>query len=366
MGINIDTTQKTVNGFKKGDTIYININGRNAFETTIGHEIGEAIKSADNNSYTELKNLVKQVFGEQDLTSYQESYTAEDGTMLTDNVEDEWVNDKLGELFENENLRNRIADNRTLLQKVIDNIKSIVNKVTGKDQQKLKTLQQQLEDKFVELYKNTDFSNSNGNTAYGLLDKFKKKNKETINYNISKEFVNEIDYKTRQANKDNKDVKYLSTNTIYDLINNKGNRTIEEEKRLFESIKQNGIKNPIRIANNNGNFEIVDGNHRIEIAKNIGLEEIPVVYDEYFSDVELESDNWYNQLEEKYNAKRNVKVDEETKMNQSTIIGVMKLANTQERMQKVINYIKEYQTIITDHQLRQYMRIILIEELEKM
>ena len=55
-----------------------------------------------------------------------------------------------------------------------------------------------------------------------------------------------------------------------------------------------------------------------------------------------------------------------TKMNQSTITGVIKLANTPERMKKVIRYIKHYQKIITDHQLRQYIAIMLSEELDKM
>lgn len=181
LGINVNTNDTTVNGFKMGDTIYINLDGAKAFETTIGHEIGEAIKAADTDSYNELKNLVKEVFTEEDLAKYEKTYTAEDGSMLTDNVEDEWVNDKLGELFESEDLRNRIAENKTLLQKVIDNVKSLINKVTGKEKEQLKTLQQQLEDKFVELYKNTDFSKGNKNTALSLDNQFK------LDYNNVKE-----------------------------------------------------------------------------------------------------------------------------------------------------------------------------------
>ena len=50
----------------------------------------------------------------------------------------------------------------------------------------------------------------------------------------------------------------------------------------------------------------------------------------------------------------------ETKMNESTIIGVMKLSTTPEIMEQVIKYIKRHKTYITDHQLRQYMARILI------
>ena len=210
MGIKVDQN-KTVNGFHKGDTLYINLNGANAFETTIGHEIGEAIKAADTDSYNELKSLVKQVFTEQDLSEYTKAYTAEDGTMLTDNVEDEWVNDKLGELFENEDLRNRIADNRTLLQKVIDNIKILANKVTGKDKQQLKTLQQQLEDKFVELYKNTDFSkNQNKDAALSIIKNSKKQwvraDRQVISGNDPEIWAKQVENYINNNIRNNKDV----------------------------------------------------------------------------------------------------------------------------------------------------------------
>ena len=43
----------------------------------------------------------------------------------------------------------------------------------------------------------------------------------------------------------------------------------------------------------------------------------------------------------------------ETGMNKYTIVGVLKVLETEEQIQQTINYIKRYKKMISDHQLRQ-------------
>ena len=43
----------------------------------------------------------------------------------------------------------------------------------------------------------------------------------------------------------------------------------------------------------------------------------------------------------------------ETGMNKYTIIGVLKVLETETQMQQTIDYIKQWKDIITDHQLKQ-------------
>ena len=52
-------------------------------------------------------------------------------------------------------------------------------------------------------------------------------------------------------------------------------------KNLFESIKKNGIMIPLRLSgkfqpfNNNIEFTLIDGLRRLEIAKDLGITEVP-------------------------------------------------------------------------------------------
>ena len=160
-----DGKEVSINGFKKGDTIYINADGINPYQATIGHEIAEAIKASDSQAYEQLKSLVKQVYGEGNLDDYKAIY----GENLTDNVEDEYINDKLGEMFKDNKLINRVADNRNLLQKLIDEVKRLIKYVTSNSEKKqLQKLQKTLEDKYVELYKEANFKEGTQESSYSL------------------------------------------------------------------------------------------------------------------------------------------------------------------------------------------------------
>lgn len=66
---------------------------------------------------------------------------------------------------------------------------------------------------------------------------------------------------------------------ILSLQNNGGYRTQEQIDTLREDIKQNGIQKPIELTKNkDGQIIINDGNHRLAIANELGIQQVPVKY----------------------------------------------------------------------------------------
>lgn len=95
---------------------------------------------------------------------------------------------------------------------------------------------------------------------------------------LSDDLVKEIQYKTKKANENKQDVKIVSTNEITPNSRNGGYRTQEQIDSLTNDIKQNGIVTPIEVKVENGKIEVVNGHHRLKIAKDLGIKEIPVKY----------------------------------------------------------------------------------------
>ena len=96
---------------------------------------------------------------------------------------------------------------------------------------------------------------------------------------ISDGLIREIQYKTRKANENRPNVEIASTSDIFPNERNGGYRTVEQINELTNYIKSNGIENPIEVKiNKDGNIEVVNGNHRLKIAKQLGLKEVPIKY----------------------------------------------------------------------------------------
>lgn len=96
---------------------------------------------------------------------------------------------------------------------------------------------------------------------------------------ISDGLIREIQYKTRKANENRPNVEIASTSDIFPNERNGGYRTVEQINELTNYIKSNGIENPIEVKiNKDGNIEAVNGNHRLKIAKQLGLKEVPIKY----------------------------------------------------------------------------------------
>lgn len=150
-----------INGFKENGVLNINMQSSKAFEMTVGHELGEFIKDSDSTAYQQLKDIAIELgkadgsYNEGTLESYIKAYGE-----LTDDATDEYVNDKLGELFDNDQFVTRISENRSLLRKIIDELKYLVEYATAgsSEKRKLVSLQHKLENKFREVYKKTDLT----------------------------------------------------------------------------------------------------------------------------------------------------------------------------------------------------------------
>lgn len=95
------------------------------------------------------------------------------------------------------------------------------------------------------------------------------------------ELLNNIEnnQETLNNNQNRKEVSIEPIEKIASLLSEGGYRSQEQINSLLEDIKENGIKKPIElIKNSNGEIIINDGNHRLAIAKELGLKEIPVTY----------------------------------------------------------------------------------------
>ena len=174
MEVNGEYKEVAVNGFKENGVLNVNLQSNRAFETTVGHELGEFIKDSDANMYEELKQIAIELgkadgtYTEAALNKYADVYGEN-----TDSVTDEYVNDKLGELFTNDKFVEELSVKPSLLKKILDEIKHLVKLATtgSNEKRKLLSLQHKLENKFKEAYKNTDLTKeTNTDTKYSLSE----------------------------------------------------------------------------------------------------------------------------------------------------------------------------------------------------
>ena len=152
-----------INAFKENGTLNINMDSSSSkvVESIVGHEIGEFIKSSDVDAYNEIKQIAIELgkadgtYNEATINRYGETYQD-----LTDDVTDEYVNDKLGELFTNENFVNELSKKPNILKRIISEVKHLVKMATAgsSEARQLLSLQHKLEKKFKEVYRNTDLT----------------------------------------------------------------------------------------------------------------------------------------------------------------------------------------------------------------
>jgi len=68
---------------------------------------------------------------------------------------------------------------------------------------------------------------------------------------------------------------YLPTAMLIGYAMNKGSRTKEEMDSMRSMVKEHGITKPVWVQCN-GSYKILDGNHRVYLAEEFGIEQIPV------------------------------------------------------------------------------------------
>ncbi len=86
--------------------------------------------------------------------------------------------------------------------------------------------------------------------------------------------------------------KNIFTKELMSLYNGGGYRTNEQILDLRRSIQENGITEPIEIyRKNDGTYGIENGNHRLQIANELGIENVPVKLVESWENVGVTKDN---------------------------------------------------------------------------
>ena len=122
-------------------------------------------------------------------------------------------------------------------------------------------------------------------------------------YNSSEALIEELFNKTKKNFSEKKDVKFIPINEILPSLKSGGYRTTEQVEQLTNEIREKGITSAIEVSyDNEGNIKIVNGNHRLDIANKLGLEEVPVKYvkgyDDFIASLEKENSIVYNEVEE--------------------------------------------------------------------
>lgn len=103
------------------------------------------------------------------------------------------------------------------------------------------------------------------------------------------------------------EVKQVPVETLLSIQNSTGGyRTREQINNLKSNIRTNGITTPIEIyKKSDGTFAIENGNHRLEIAQELGIKDVPVKLVKSWNDVGISKENVSgidsNKLEDKYN-----------------------------------------------------------------
>ena len=90
-----------------------------------------------------------------------------------------------------------------------------------------------------------------------------------------------------------KDIKLVDVDSIVPNPKNANRHSVEQIKRLEKLIKYQGFRNPLIISNRTG--FLIAGHGRLEAAKNLGIEKLPVIYQDFENEAQeyayLVSDN---------------------------------------------------------------------------
>lgn len=262
--VNQDGTQK----------VLINIDSEKAINRIVGHETTHLLEGTK--EYTELQEMVKKYAttkGDYN-TKVKELTKLYEGTNA--DIDAEVTSDLVGDyLFTDSDFINNLSTEKpTIFQKVYNEIKHLYKLATAgsKEARQLERVKKAFDKAYKQNIKGTDVD-----TKYSL---FGKKKSKDIDLTVSEDFAKEIINKTKNNIADIKNAEMVAIDDLLPLLTDGGYRTKEQVNNLIDSIRTEGIKQPIEIAvDKNGNVEIANGNHRLDIANKLGLKEVPIVID---------------------------------------------------------------------------------------
>lgn len=238
--VNGEYRDVAVNGFKEKGVLNVNIQSGKVFEATVGHELGEFIKDSDADMYDQLKNIALELgkadgtYTEASIQKYADIYGEN-----TDDAVDEYVNDKLGELFTNDTFVEQLSTKPNILKTIINEIKHLVKMATAgsKEQRKLVSLQHKLESKFKEAYKNSDLTKESeqNNTELNRTEQ----NESTTSQVSQKHSTQGLEGVKADETK--------GKSTKYSLTDNKGRELSKGQQEYFKDSKVRDEEGNLRV-----------------------------------------------------------------------------------------------------------------------
>mgnify|MGYP002525806198 CR=1 FL=1 len=141
-----------------------------------------------------------------------------------------------------------------------------------------------------------------GNEKVNLHDLNSEKTQQQLSklkqyFEINKEQLNQIKSQTKNNFIENKSVKLQPINKVMELFEGGGDRSFNEMRAVAEDIKEYGVTEPVYISNETN--KIVDGTHRLFVAKQMNLDTIPVKYIDSSNDIDIKDNNWYDRLKKR-------------------------------------------------------------------
>lgn len=161
---------KTVNGFanKNKGTVTLNVQSSKAWQSVVGHEITHVLEGTE--AYGELRNaLYAYAESKGELEGRRASLTALYQNMDAD-IDAELTADLVGDyLFTDKEFVNNLTGNRTLFQKIYDEIKYLWNVATGKEKTEIEKVKGEFDRVWKEFsVKGADAKADDGKNQYSL------------------------------------------------------------------------------------------------------------------------------------------------------------------------------------------------------
>ncbi len=266
-------------------------------ETVINDTINQAEKELGRKLNDNEKNIItSQVDSINKVIQTQEEVAPVNTEQVQENVEQVQNNEELNNIAIQ---INQLEDQLDTSQNVVQQQETL-NQIKALEQQ-YNEVQKQNEIASV-INENQQISNTttqevNSNLATDVESNTQNNGKT----NISDELVKEIQNKTRKANENKENVEFVPVSELSQLKKGGGYRTSEEINKLIDNIKGNGILTPIELEKtSDGSIRIENGNHRLQIANELGLTEVPVKYvNSEMENIDNSQDILYNDENEK-------------------------------------------------------------------
>ena len=150
---------KTINGFEKNGTVTLNVQSAKAWQSVVGHEITHILEGTD--SYTHLQEaLFKYAESKGELESRRANLTELYKNVKDANIDAELTADLVGDyLFSDKNFINKLTGNRTLFQKIRDEVNYLYKIATGKEKTEIEKVKEEFDKAWKELNLNESIEN---------------------------------------------------------------------------------------------------------------------------------------------------------------------------------------------------------------